>query len=76
MASILCHQPAWLLTQVIDCRRILKWTYAEGYYKFAPEEGNQKSQTAEQHERFFVFNQVCGRRRLPAPLVGAGGRRF
>ncbi|KAL6773642.1 hypothetical protein ACKKBG_A21960 [Auxenochlorella protothecoides x Auxenochlorella symbiontica] len=48
-------EDAW--KQVIDCRRILKWTYAEGYYKFTKEDGKKEDLAAEQHERFFVFNQ-------------------
>lgn len=42
---------------MIDCRRVLKWTYAEGYYKFAVQSQTAQSQ---QHEEFFVFNQVRG----------------
>lgn len=38
--------------QVVDCRRILKWTYAYGYYRF----GEQASSTKAQQE-FFEFNQ-------------------
>ncbi|KAK2080152.1 hypothetical protein QBZ16_000005 [Prototheca wickerhamii] len=45
-------EDAW--DQVIDCRRVLKWTYAEGYYKFAVQSQTAQSQ---QHEEFFVFNQ-------------------
>lgn len=30
--------PAAAAVQVIECRRILKWTYAYGYYKFEDEE--------------------------------------
>nr|POF26688.1 putative e3 ubiquitin-protein ligase ari8 [Quercus suber] len=32
---------AWL--QIIDCRRVLKWTYAYGYY--LPEDGNKKAKS-------------------------------
>lgn len=65
-------------TQVIDCRRILKWTYAEGYYKFTKEDGKKEDLAAEQHERFFVFNQVscCDTRvgsLLPTPRAEVSG---
>ncbi|RMZ57524.1 hypothetical protein APUTEX25_003767 [Auxenochlorella protothecoides] len=56
-------EDAW--KQVIDCRRILKWTYAEGYYKFTKEDGKKEDLAAEQHERFFVFNQVCNSKAWP-----------
>ena len=42
---------AW--AQVVDCRRMLKWTYAFGYYRFA----EQTTATKPQQE-FFEFNQV------------------
>jgi hypothetical protein len=45
--------------QVIDCRRILKWTYAYGFYSF----GNESSSTAiplsKEQQGFFEFSQVC-----------------
>ncbi|GAB4818029.1 hypothetical protein N2152v2_005075 [Parachlorella kessleri] len=45
--------------QVVDCRRILKWTYALGYYTF--EEDLRASKAAKeakaQQQEFFEFNQ-------------------
>ena len=41
---------AWL--QIIDCRRVLKWTYAYGYY--LPEDGNKK---AKSKRGFFEYLQ-------------------
>lgn len=41
---------AW--AQVVDCRRILKWTYAYGYYRFGEQAPSTKSQ-----QEFFEFNQ-------------------
>lgn len=41
---------AW--SQVVDCRRILKWTYAYGYYRFGEQAPSTKSQ-----QEFFEFNQ-------------------
>ena len=42
---------AW--AQVVDCRRMLKWTYAFGYYRFADQTAASKPQ-----QEFFEFNQV------------------
>lgn len=42
---------AWY--QVVDCRRMLKWTYAFGYYRFADDSATNKPQ-----QEFFEFNQV------------------
>ena len=42
---------AW--SQVVDCRRMLKWTYAFGYYRFADDSAPNKPQ-----QEFFEFNQV------------------
>lgn len=42
---------AW--SQVVDCRRMLKWTYAFGYYRFADDSAANKPQ-----QEFFEFNQV------------------
>ncbi len=42
---------AW--AQVVDCRRMLKWTYAFGYYRFAEQSAATKPQ-----QEFFEFNQV------------------
>lgn len=41
---------AWY--QVVDCRRMLKWTYAFGYYRFADDSATNKPQ-----QEFFEFNQ-------------------
>lgn len=50
---------AW--DQVVDCRRILKWTYAYGYYIFG-ERGDAAApaipkEVLDHHQRFFEFNQ-------------------
>ncbi len=42
---------AW--AQVVDCRRMLKWTYAFGYYRYADQTAASKPQ-----QEFFEFNQV------------------
>ncbi len=43
--------------QIIDCRRVLSWTYTYGYYVFAPEnEGKDPKFDANKH--FFEFLQV------------------
>jgi len=48
--------------QVVDCRRILKWTYAFGFYNF--DESVVRDQTKitpeklKQQQEFFEFNQV------------------
>lgn len=49
----------------MDCRRILKWTYAYGYYRFAESAQAQTSAQAsaaaealKQQQEFFEFNQV------------------
>jgi hypothetical protein len=44
----LCHP-----CQVIECRRILKWTYAYGYYSWPDEEDDAMSQ----RRHFFEFLQ-------------------
>ena len=46
------HSPP-LYVQVMDCRRMLKWTYAYGYYSFENE--NNKAR-----QDFFEYNQVRG----------------
>ena len=50
---------------MVDCRRILKWTYAYGYYRFAEAAQAQTSAQAsanaealKQQQEFFEFNQV------------------
>lgn len=49
--------------QVVDCRRILKWTYAYGYYHFGDQANagklNREAQEAlSRQQEFFEFNQV------------------
>ena len=45
--------------QVVDCRRILKWTYAFGYYNFDESVKSKFSSTVlKQQQEFFEFNQV------------------
>lgn len=43
---------AW--SQVVDCRRVLKWTYAYGYYKF----DDVCNREIERQKEFFEFLQV------------------
>jgi len=40
LIDVLSGVPCWVL-QVIECRRILKWTYAYGYYTFEDEDEPQ-----------------------------------
>jgi hypothetical protein len=55
--------------QVIECRRILKWTYAYGYYSFADED----DPNTEQRRQFFEFLQGDAERILDQVIVlGAG----
>ena len=47
--------------QVVECRRILKWTYAYGYYSFQPAEERRKGSppaATKEQQGFFEFNQV------------------
>ncbi len=49
--------------QVVDCRRILKWTYAFGYYRFGEQALGSNgaaisADTLKQQQEFFEFNQV------------------
>ena len=53
--------------QVIECRRILKWTYAYGYYSFE-DEGEKE---VEQRRQFFEFLQGDAERILDQ--VGSAG---
>ncbi|EIE18671.1 IBR-domain-containing protein [Coccomyxa subellipsoidea C-169] len=51
---------AW--AQVVDCRRILKWTYAFGYYRFGEQALGSNgaaisADTLKQQQEFFEFNQ-------------------
>ena len=46
-------------TQVVDCRRILKWTYAFGFYNFDESIKSDFSKAVlKQQQEFFEFNQV------------------
>lgn len=68
--------------QVVECRRILKWTYAYGYYKFdtlslepaddaSPAEKERLSNQREvmlNQKAFFEFLQVCALCRYPTLL--------
>jgi len=49
----------------VDCRRILKWTYAYGYYRFAESaqaltsaQASANAEALKQQQEFFEFNQV------------------
>ena len=45
--------------QVVECRRILKWTYSFGYYNFDESIKSQHSAAVlKQQQEFFEFNQV------------------
>lgn len=49
--------------QVVDCRRILKWTYAYGYYRFGEQAVSRNgaavpAENLKQQQEFFEFNQV------------------
>lgn len=59
------HQTSCRL-QVVDCRRILKWTYTYGYYTFGEhaDKGSVSKQSPAQlksTQEFFEFNQVLPR---------------
>lgn len=48
---------------MVDCRRILKWTYAYGYYRFGEGMTGTNGATLspeviKQQQQFFEFNQV------------------
>ena len=45
---------AW--SQVVECRRVLKWTYAYGYYMFP----DTDDQAINNQKQFFEFLQVGG----------------
>ena len=54
----------WPTVQVVECRRILKWTYTYGYYTFG-EQADQPGSTTripaarlKQYLDFFEYNQV------------------
>lgn len=54
---------------MIECRRILKWTYAYGYYAFADEEDSLMTQ----RRQFFEFLQGDAERILDqVRCTGAG----
>lgn len=66
----LCALIEWVpLWQVVDCRRILKWTYTYGYYIFGEQSDQSTSAVPKDvlahHQEFFEFNQVGGIRSLP-----------
>lgn len=44
--------------QVTDCRRILKWTYAYGFYHFGDEGGVDIVPLTTEQQAFFEFQQV------------------
>jgi hypothetical protein len=49
--------------KVVDCRRILKWTYAYGYYRFSENATSASgaaipAEALKQQQDFFEFNQV------------------
>ena len=47
--------------QVVDCRRILKWTYAYGYYRFGEQAVSGAAvprDVLRQRQEFFEFNQA------------------
>ena len=46
---------------MVECRRILKWTYAYGYYSFQPAEERRKGSppaATKEQQGFFEFNQA------------------
>lgn len=49
---------AW--KQVVECRRILKYSYAYGYYKFEPVDDQESNQNTDidRQKVFFEFLQV------------------
>lgn len=50
--------------QVVDCRRILKWTYAYGYYRFGEQAASGTAvprDVLRQRQEFFEFNQARAR---------------
>ncbi len=51
--------PVW--AQVIECRRMLKWTYAYGYYSF---EDEAKDSSLVRQRQFFEFQQGALESRL------------
>lgn len=68
----LAVQVGWDAVQVVDCRRILKWTYAYGYYRFGDQAtSNKMSKDAQEalarQQEFFEFNQVCCCPPVPSP---------
>ena len=52
----------WHGLQVVDCRRILKWTYAFGFYNFDESVVTKQTKITpeklKQQQEFFEFNQV------------------
>jgi hypothetical protein len=57
---------------VVDCRRILKWTYAYGYYRFGENATSATgavipAEALRQQQEFFEFNQA--RKLAPQPVL-------
>jgi hypothetical protein len=52
--------PVLLHFQVVQCRRVLKWTYATAYYAFADslDASTEDKERLGQQQEFFEFNQV------------------
>ena len=50
--------------QVVECRRILKWTYAYGFYRFGDNISDEDT-AQKQQQGFFEFNQVSARSLRP-----------
>ena len=54
--------------QVVECRRILKWTYAYGFYSFRPVDeldAEAPSPASKEQQQFFEYNQA----RPPCALI-------
>lgn len=59
--SATCSKTRLHACQVVDCRRILKWTYAYGYYRFGEQAVSGMAvprDVLRQRQEFFEFNQV------------------
>jgi len=67
--QVLCVRVACCCWQVIECRRILKWTYAYGYYSFDDDD----DPNTEQRRHFFEFLQGDAERILDQVMNGTGG---
>ena len=57
------------MCKVVDCRRILKWTYTYGYYIFGEQSDQAGASIPKEilarHQVFFEFNQVSSKSMLP-----------